>query len=177
MKKNINQAAPVGISPDASSETVRLYLAEACKLVAGPAERALDSGSRFRIIHARKMYEQAGHANFDAFLAAAGVKRSTVYSNMALSETFAPEDMAFGVSKLRLLVQAKFADPKALLREGVPVHGEPNKSVESFSYREFAAWVAGLPPVAVAPSAVAAATLRAVVPLIKPAAIRDAVAS
>jgi hypothetical protein len=135
-------------------------------LLAGPADRAYRSGVLLARILDEGLHRLSGHDTFDAWFKDHGLKRAAVYSNIQVAKTFLPEHLAFGISKLRVLAQAKVADPRALLAEGIPVAGGASRSVEDFSYRELAAWVKSLPEAPKAPSPVAAATFAAAAGLI-----------
>lgn len=133
------------VPPIAALENAEQHLKAARLLMARAADRAYEAGMHLQAIREQRLFEHAGHVGFDFYLDAEGFKRSTAYNNIRVFETFERADMAFGVSKLRLLVQAKFVNPRALLLEGIPVDGGPNRSIESFTCREFAAWVKAQP--------------------------------
>lgn len=169
MMTKTTAAFPCGNEQTAVQDPQALrILADTRLLMARPAERAYDAGANLADIRDRKIYEMAGHAAFDAYLDAEGFKRSTAYSNMLLAQTFQRSDLALGVSKLRLLVQGKVADARALLRDGVPQEGLPPKPVAEFTFRELAEWVRGLPPAGKAPSPMSDATVKAIENLIAP---------
>lgn len=138
-------------------------------MTAGAGTRAYDSGLLLGRMRAERLYVELGHSAFEAFLDAIGLKRSTAFSNMLLAKIFERSDMAFGVSKLRALLQVKIADPRALLSEGVPVAGGPNRSIEAYTYRELVEWVKaqpGAPLAAAEPTPIASATMAAAAALI-----------